>query len=252
MQKTQIQQKFHKARDTYAQNALIQQTMQQALIAIFKGHFPARNLGNILELGCGNGLLAQKIIALFDFEFYLAIDLVDFSEEFLKIQKSTENKIDFLQTDFEDLAKINNRNPHLKYDLILSNAAIQWTNQTSFLPKLSSLLQTNGFLAFATFGKENFQELREILGVGLEYLELKDYIEILGSDFKIVESFETRIPLHFENTLAIFKHLQNTGVNSLKQDFKLHKSHFKEYTMRFHNVLTYNPLYILAQKRFGI
>ena len=247
-----MQQKFHKARDTYAQNALIQQTMQQTLIAVLKRHFPARNLGNILELGCGNGLLAQKIITLFDFESYLAIDLVDFSKDFLKIQKSTESKIDFLQTDFEDLAKINKRNPHLKYDLILSNASIQWTNQTLFLPKLSSLLQTNGFLAFATFGKENFQELREILGIGLEYLELKDYAEILESDFKIIESFETKIPLYFENALAIFKHLQNTGVNSLKQGFKLHKAHFKEYTMRFHNVLTYNPLYILAQRKFEI
>lgn len=243
-----MQQKFHKARDTYAQNAWIQQAMQQTLIAVLKKHFPVHNLGNILELGCGNGLLAQKILALFDFESYLAIDLVDFSKDFLRIQKSTKSKIDFLQTDFEDLAKINKRNPHLKYDLILSNAAIQWTNQTLFLPKLSSLLQTNGFLAFATFGRENFQELREILGIGLEYLELKDYAEILESDFKIIESFEAKIPLRFENTLALFKHLQNTGVNSLQQGFKLHKAHFKEYAMRFHNILTYNPLYIFAQK----
>ncbi|WP_297812054.1 methyltransferase domain-containing protein [uncultured Helicobacter sp.] len=251
-QKTQIQQRFHRAKPTYAQNALIQTTMQETLLMILQRHCLSKNLGNVLELGCGNGLLSQKVAKTFDFKSYLAVDLVDFSKDFAKIQQNSTYKMTFLQRDFEDVSTIKNINPILKYDWILSNAAIQWTNQTSFLPKLNSLLQTNGFLAFSTFGKENFQELREILGVGLEYLELKDYAEALESHFKIVESFETKIPLRFENTLAIFKHLQNTGVNSLKQGFKLHKAHFKEYAMRFHNTLTYNPLYILAQKKFEI
>lgn len=247
-QKELIQQGFQRAKLTYAQNANVQQAMQQKLLAILHKHCKARNLGNILELGCGNGLLAQNLALNFEFESYLAVDLVDFSNDFIKIQKDTSHKIDFLQADFEDLVKIGNKNPDLQYDLILSNASMQWVNQWSFLPQLSALLQPNGILAFSTFGTENYQELRASCGIGLEYLELKDYVEILQSDFKILESFGVRIPLRFSSTLALFKHLRDTGVNSLQRGFKLNKKLLTDYAVLFHNVLTYHPIYLLARK----
>ncbi|WP_297578295.1 malonyl-ACP O-methyltransferase BioC [uncultured Helicobacter sp.] len=248
-QKERIRQGFQRAKPTYAQNAKVQQTMQQKLLAILRKHCKTRNLGNILELGCGNGLLARNLALSFEFESYLAVDLVDFSNDFIKIQKDIPHKIDFLQADFEDLAQISNKNPNLQYDLILSNASMQWVNQRGFLPQLSVLLRPNGILAFSTFGAENYQELRASCGIGLEYLEPKDYAEILQSDFKILESFEARIPLHFSNTLALFRHLRDTGVNSLQQGFRLNKKFLTDYATRFHNVLTYHPIYLLAQKR---
>ncbi|WP_416872667.1 class I SAM-dependent methyltransferase [Helicobacter ganmani] len=119
-QKELIQQGFQRAKLTYAQNANVQQAMQQKLLAILHKHCKARNLGNILELGCGNGLLAQNLALNFEFESYLAVDLVDFSNDFIKIQKDTSHKIDFLQADFEDLVKIGNKNPDLaiRFDFV--------------------------------------------------------------------------------------------------------------------------------------
>lgn len=243
--KEHIEQRFHKAKPTYAQSARIQRTMQHTLLALVQKHCPARKFANVLELGCGNGILSRQFAQLFEFESYLAVDLVDFSQDFAGIPHS----IGFLQADFEDLTQIQRVNPDLKYDLILSNAAIQWVHQPSFLPRLSSLLKPKGFLNFSTFGKANYQELRAIFGIGLEYLDLKDYARILECEFEILESFAMETPLHFHNTLTLFKHLQSTGVNSLQQGFRLNKTHLKDYATRFRNVLTYHPLYLIAQKR---
>ncbi len=247
--KTQIQQSFQKAKSTYEKNANIQCLMQKTLFELVQKHCATQKSNNVLELGCGNGLLCQRFAQDFDFESYLAVDLVDFSQEFATIKTNPKSKIVFLQMDFEDLTQIKKINPVLKYDLILSNAAIQWVHQPSFLSSLSTLLNPKGFLAFSTFGKENYQELRSFFGIGLEYLDIEDYQRILEIDFKIVESFAVEMPLCFQNTLALFKHLQNTGVNSLQRGFKLNKSHLREYAMRFHNTLTYHPLYVVAQKR---
>lgn len=246
-QKESIRQSFQKAKPTYAQNAIIQKEMQQTLLQILAKQ-NLQSLDNVLELGCGNGLLCQKLIQLLDFKSLLAVDLVDFSCDFAKIQKNTKGKIVFLQADFENLAVIKNLKPTLKYDLIISNAAIQWVDQKSFLPKLNTLLNTNGFLIFSTFGKENYKELHKFFNIGLEYLKLEEYQKILGTNFKILESFEFKIPLHFPNTLEVFRHLQSTGVNSLKQGFLLNKTHLKEYEKQFGNVLTYHCLYLAAQK----
>lgn len=243
--KEHIKQRFQQAKPTYAQSAKIQCTMQHTLLALLQNHCPTWKFTNVLELGCGNGILSQRFAQLFAFESYLAVDLVDFSQDFATIS----HPIDFLQADFEDLEQIKKVNPTLKYDLILSNAAIQWVHQPSFLPQLSTLLKPKGFLSFSTFGKANYQELRAIFGIGLEYLELKDYARILKCEFEILESFAIKTPLHFHNTLALFKHLQSTGVNSLQLGFKLNKTHLRDYATRFYNVLTYHPLYIIAQKR---
>lgn len=248
--KAQIQARFHKAKPTYTQNATIQQEMQYTLLQMLSKHCPKRNLANVLELGSGNGILCQKLLQIFDFESFLAVDLVDFSREFAEIGQKTKSKIKFLQADFEDFNALQSVQPTLKYDLILSNAAIQWVHQPSFLPKLNALLSPNGFLAFSTFGKENYKELRELSSVGLEYLNLEDYAKILGVNFEILESFADKKQLRFSNALEVFRHLQSTGVNSLKHDFSLHKTHLKAYQERFCNVLTYHCLYVVAKNRY--
>ena len=237
MQKSLIKQRFHAAKATYSKNAILQNAMQDILWNLLQTHC-SKDLGNILELGAGNGILSQKIAQTHSFSRFLAVDLVDFSKEF------QESGITFIQADFETL---NLESFGMNFDLILSNAALQWSNQRALLPKLSALLNTKGILLFSTFGKENFKELRALFNVGLAYLELEDYPPLLEG-CEILESFRQTHILHFSSALEVFQHLKNTGVNATKEHFRLTKAHLNAYTERFQHNLTYDMLFILAKK----
>lgn len=236
--KSHIQKSFAASSDTYKHHATLQYAMQNTLMALLK-QYALQPLDLVLELGCGNGDLGKRLEASFAFRHYYAIDLVDFSREFLG------SKICFLQGDFEALDCLLPANLH--FSCILSNAALQWSNQRRLLPLLVQKLQRGGILLFSTFGEGNFQELKELFNLGLAYLSLQDYPTLLG-DCEILDSFEEIQTLSFANPLEVFRHLQNTGVNALAQNFILKKAHLRDYEKRFHNHLTYHMLFICAKK----
>lgn len=235
IQKDYLQKRFCDAKTTYAKNATIQYAMQETLWSLLQKHKQG-NLKKVLELGIGNGNLSQKIIKHYKPTHYIGIDFVDFS---LK-------NVEFIQADFETIEHIEALRGE-KFELIVSNAALQWSNQRILLPQLSTFLEQKGILLFSTFGKDNFKELRTLFNVGLDYLSLHDYGQIL-SDLDCKESFMQTTALHFESPLAVFKHLKHTGVNALKQNFTLTKAHLNAYATQFKNCLTYNMLFLLAQK----
>ncbi|MBX7491049.1 methyltransferase domain-containing protein [Helicobacter turcicus] len=242
LQKDCIKRRFYNSKITYKKNATIQYAMQETLLKLLKEHVSIRinnSLGTLLELGCGNGDFSKAIIKSYLFESYYAIDLVDFSSAFV------DSNITFIQGDFEHLDSIL---PNaLRFDCILSNAALQWGNQHTLLPFLSKKLKKGGILLFSTFGKSNFKELKTLFNLSLDYLDLQDYSELL-CDCKILDSFECVQNLQFENPLNVFKHLKNTGVNALKSHFALTKAHLNLYEKRFQNVLTYHTLFVCAKK----
>lgn len=237
-QKDYIKKRFHSSRTTYKKNAKVQNAMQKTLLNLLKKHLQHQDLKSLLELGCGNGDLSKTIAKSFLFENYYAIDLVDFSSEFI------DSNIHFLQGDFEDLDSILPNS--LRFDCIISNAALQWSNQDRLLPLLSKKLKKDGILLFSTFGRNNFQELKELFNLGLDYLELKNYF-ILLSNCEILDAFEHVKTLRFNSPLDVFKHLQSTGVNALKSHFNLTKAHLNAYEKKFQNTLTYHTLFICAK-----
>ena len=241
MQESLIKQRFHAARETYHKNAIIQNAMQDVLWNLLQSR---ENLGNVLELGAGCGILSKKIAQTHTFSRFLAVDLVDFTESFAHFATPSGQKIEFIQANFENITQ---NILDIRFDVISSNAALQWSNQRALLPKLSALLHTNGILLFSTFGKQNFKEMRAMFNVGLEYLELEDYPPLL-ENCKILESFKQTRVLQFNSALEVFKHLKNTGVNATKEHFRLTKTHLSAYAEKFSNKLTYDMLFILAQK----
>lgn len=235
--KDNIKSGFLKAKETYNNNAIVQDFMRSWLFNALKKYQNKRHLGAILELGCGGGELYSKIAKHYTFSHYCAIDLVDFSKNF--------KKATFIQGDFENLELLK----HQSFDIILSNAALQWSNQREFLPQLLAHLNKQGILLFSTFGKENYKQFRTLFNIGLEYLSLQDYREIFDS-CTILESFEMTKTLKFSSAKEVFKHLQNTGVNTLERNFILKKEHLKKYSENFANILTYHMLFLLVEKPF--
>lgn len=243
MLKTTLQKTFSKAQNTYNKEAIIQNIMQDILLEFLNKHQKNSYFQNILELGCGRGGFSEKISKKLTYDNFVALDLIDFSQSFLG------KNIEFLQFDIENLEMIKNIYQNITFDLITSNAALQWTNQFKLLPKFSQLAHKNSLLLLGIFGKHNLWEMREFLGNGLEYLDTFNYKTLLQQEWEILECFSTSHTLHFHHPLEVFRHLKNTGVNVYSTSLTLTKTHLKSYEERFENNLTYEPLYIFAQKK---
>lgn len=112
----------------------------------------------ILELGCGTGnytgLLREKFP-------YAVIKAVDISPAMIEAARGKQilNSDDFIVADAEkiDFADC--------FDLISSNAALQWyLDLEGVLRRYKRFLRGNGLLIFTIFGPRTFWELNECLG----------------------------------------------------------------------------------------
>ena len=135
---------------------------------------------------------------------------------------------------------------HNKYDLIISNASLQWVNDFErVVNELRVRLNPNGELVFSTFGQENFKEIYHVIGATLNYYSLSELRDMFPDS-----SIEPEIHiLAFESPKDVLKHFQATGVNALEQtawtkkDLIKFENGYKNFCSR-RPTLTYNPVYV--------
>jgi len=101
---------------------------------------PVEHPGNILDIGCGPGNSTAVLRKIFPQAHILG---VDYSEDMIKKAKSSYPDIDFALCDVTtDLDKFD------RYDIIFSNACLQWIpNHRELIPALLNRLNENGTLA---------------------------------------------------------------------------------------------------------
>ncbi|HEA8248685.1 TPA: malonyl-[acyl-carrier protein] O-methyltransferase BioC, partial [Campylobacter coli] len=56
-----------------------------------------------------------------------------------------------------------------KFDLITSNASLQWLDLKQVLPTLANMLNKKGILLLSTFGEMNLKEIKQSTSLGLKY-----------------------------------------------------------------------------------
>lgn len=238
-----IKSRFEKSMDKYDDNAIVQHDMAKNIVGeLLK---ISNKFESILELGSGTGNLTREIADNIKFNTYTANDLVEKSKNYItKIIPNAE----FIHG---NSLKINT-NEH--FDLIISNAMFQWfPNIDEILAKCKKMLNSDGILAFSTFGSKNFKEIKELSGLSLEYLSVLEIKNILQENFEpelIVEYTKT---LEFKNPLELLAHMKNTGVNSLSAKpwtVKEIKEFCKKYLEKYDSVkLTYNPIIVIAKAK---
>lgn len=238
--KALVKKRFSKSLKTYNDNAIIQKQMADKLITLL----PFNYFDSIFEAGCATGILTDKIKIKIRFNHYSANDIVEESQDYIRniIPDSS-----FFSGDIETL-EINK-----KYDLIISNACLQWCNNIeATIIKLLNCLNNNGILAVSIFGNENLKEIKEIFNIENKNYDM-DKLKTFLSDYN-AKIIEEKIELTFNSASDILKHIKNTGANAIEQ-MKLTKSKLiqieEEYNNRFKKqngmVLTYNPVYIVIR-----
>ena len=231
--KALVKKRFSRNLKTYKDNSVVQNKMADKLVEMIRFQ-PKR----ILELGCGSGLLTEKLIKKFNTTTYDAIDIVEDCEKYIK---EISPNINFYHSDIETF------NFQNKYDLIISNAVFQWIdNLPKFIEKLKNCLTHKGVLLFSTFGTDNLFEISKLTGAGLKYKTVQE----LNSLLKPQEIFEDRIELEFDTPKDVLKHLKYTGVNAIsnnhwtKSDLKNFENGYKTLCPKGIK-LTYNPIYVM-------
>ena len=235
IEKERVKRNFEKRIDSYEKSANVQKKMAKKLVSFLN----EKEYPSILEIGSYSGVLTSEINKNIKYRSYLALDVVEKSGEYLeKIDKN----IRFINSDIEVFETKE------KFDLIVSNAALQWCSDFSgVIKKLSGFLNPDGILAVSIFSDENLKEIKTVFGVSLEYPLKSDILKLFSSE-SLVE--EEKIQIKFDTPLEVMRHLKNTGVNSLGKvclPVGEMRKNLKRLEQEFGNTLTYTPIYIAGR-----
>lgn len=248
--KQEVQKRFRKSISSYDENAQVQKVVIDRLCPMILTSFQAVPL-DILEIGCGTGLLTAQLKRIFTKDRLFINDLVDD----LCRKTAVINQIPAgccLVGDIEQLEL-----PE-KLDLIVSASTFQWfTEPDTTFKKLSKSLKPGGKMVFSTFGKCNLQEIRQTTGGGLPYRTKEELIALLAPYFDVEQVSEEFQVLYFDTPLSVLHHLKRTGVNVSGERSVWTKGRInrfvEEYNARYaldgKVPLTYHPLYFVCKKR---
>lgn len=242
---------FDKTAETYSENAFVQRDIAATLADVLEDFAPmGDSVSNILEVGCGTGLLTYRLASRFGAaQWYLN----DLSEKMCAcaaralVKKPNICKGDIMLAEFDSAM-----------DLIVSSSCFQWVpDLRSLFAKLSLVSSGNSLLAFSTFGKKNYAQIRSLTGSGLDYRSLGEIKSALSdAGYCVLYSAEDVVDVSFCTPSEVLKHIKGTGVNGKFTRFwtpKTLRDFSKAYAEKFSIPdgvsLTYNPIYIIAEKK---
>lgn len=245
--KDKVQKGFVKSIETYRKHAIVQEAIASRLINELLRH-PVRKFSKVFEIGCGPAVLTEKFFQQFSADLYYANDIV---EEYSTVLTSIHPDIKFLGGDIESM------NLPDSLDLIISSSTFQWFNNLDgFLAKIHKVLKPEGLLVFSTFGPDNYREIREVNGKGLNYLSFGKHEKLLSEKFEILWSDRETITRFFSNPIAVLAHMKQTGVNGIpgkawtKSDLKKFEEDYQDlFGTKLGVPLTYQPLYFIAKPK---
>jgi malonyl-ACP O-methyltransferase BioC len=210
----------------------------------------ARDLGQVLEIGAGTGLLTNKLLKTFHIHSLYLNDLVpEMKAPLSRICDGFHVEKYFAIGDAEtiDFQPGN--------DLVVSSSTIQWFNNTgAFFAKLPSLVKPGGLVALSSFAPGNMHQVKQVTNQGLDYLSLEHILSLVPPCFSVVSAGEESIDMFFESPTEILRHLKSTGVNGLSPRHWTRSSivAFSENYAKFYQhgrgyCLTYKPLYVVLR-----
>jgi len=248
-----IRSRFSQSRKTYNREAVVQREIARKLAGRISS-IEGLRYNRILEIGSGTGFLTDEILTLLEPSEYYINDLSESMQpDIEKIARAHNfSNYSFIPGDAEEMEL-----PQ-RLDFIASASTFQWfRNLEKFFTKIAGLLNEEGYIAFSTFGSDNFKEIRATLNVGLNYLPAEAIVEMLTDKFSVVAVDEWVERIYFSSPVEVLRHMKNTGVNSLERDF-IGKSKLNMFTKEYRKIfsvlsgavsLTYHPIIVIARKK---
>lgn len=236
--------KFEKSIASYDKNAIAQQRIATRLSDIIRHHYP-HNPRILMEIGCGTGLLSQKMASQYTPGHYYLNDINQLIPQILPC-KLGDQRHSFIVGDAQAIDYPRN------IDLLVSSSTIQWFEDLPlFISKAKQSMSADGCMFISTFGGSNLQEIRSINGSGLCYHSMDSLKALFEKQFTVIHAEEEKITLQFPSPAEVLRHLKATGVNGgFSKGWTKNKlnAFCEEYNKRFRYEngvsLTYHPIYL--------
>ena len=201
--KNKVSKNFSKSAKRYDKLAVFQRSLANKLFNKTKGI----KASNILDLGCGTGYLTKKLALKYKNAKVIGIDIALGMIKEAKKKNKLPN-IKYLAHDCEDLPKIG------VFDLIVSNASLQWMNLYNVSGCIDKNLVKNGVFLFNTFGPNNLKELKSAGFKRNKNPSKQVIIKIFKKYFKNLKVTRSLHKKKFKNIKALISYLKGLGANT--------------------------------------
>ena len=220
--------------DKYQQASSHQKEWGNKIIA----EFALKGNEQILDIGCGDGILTEQLATMVPEGYVLGIDA---SKSMIETAKSlSRNNLSF------QIKDINHLDYESRFDLVFSNATLHWVkNHNLLLRNVYRSLRENGFLRLNFAADGNCSNLIKVLTTSMDspefvkyflgfewpwYMpELKTYENLVRqSSFKKVEVWGENADRYFPNVHAMVKWIDQPSL----VPFIKHISRMKEQAFR--------------------
>lgn len=249
IEKEHVARCFKASSATYEEHAVVQKEMSHELVSLLLQH-NHESYSKVLEIGCCTGVLTEQLCRNLTMETLIVNDLVtDFCSLTKERVQNLAAQIETFPGDIESLILPR----HL--DLVVSSATFQWINDfPGLLQRFSSALQPNGWLAFSIFSPGTMQEISQLTGRGLQYIENDELVTMVAKYFQVAVTQVRKHVLFFPGVRAVLRHIRQTGVGGVghpRWTATAFRRFEKEYINRFSSSngvpVTYVATHIIAK-----
>jgi len=201
--KKTIKQNFSASALTYELDPGLHQTIINQVLNLLTGDYH-----NILDVGCGTGVLLEELTRRYPKAECVGLDL---SEGMVKQaqNKIKQKQVKFIVGDGETLPF-----PDQSFDLVVSTSALHWMDYKQVFAEVARVLKPGGTFCLATFGPETLKEIKEI-GLEVNDFPSKNELENALKDFFASKPLAKSIIVkEYKNIYALFKYLQQIGAQT--------------------------------------
>ena len=180
---------------------------------------------NILDLGCGNGSLCNKI----DWN-YNHFTGVDFAKGMLELHPKSD-KIECIYGDFNNQVLFDNLHMN-SYDFIFSASALQWSSSLDTVFK--NIKAFNAPVALAIFTSNTFKTINSTANID-SILKTSDEIDALQKKYFNANFEVLNYKLEFDSTEDMFRYIKKSGVSGSRKvlSYKQTKELMKNYPINY-------------------
>ncbi len=210
--KQQVERQFSRAASTYDEAAKVQHQMSDQLLQMICRQL-AKPPKRILDLGCGTGYSMAQLQQIFPQARLTGLDL---SHQMLTRARDRVPAADFIQADME------NFQPGVRFDLVFSNASIQWCDLFPVLQTVKNSLKPGGYFAYSSFGPATHREIAKAWNTAqpgkvhhIDFLSESDHLNALKqSGFELVGQQKQLLQPTFDSLPELLSSVKKTGATN--------------------------------------